>query len=36
MLDHNKIDKKNREIYSNKDLIKIIYNDYYKIIKKNI
>ena len=36
MLDHKKIDSKNRKIYKNKDLIKIIYNNYYKIIKKNI
>jgi SAM-dependent methyltransferase len=36
MLDHKKIDYKNRKIYKNKDLIKIIYNNYYKIIKKNI
>ena len=36
MLDHKKIDCKNRKIYQNKDLIKIIYNNYYKNIKKNI
>jgi SAM-dependent methyltransferase len=36
MLDHKKIDYKNRKIYKNKDLIKIIYNNYYKNIKKNI
>ena len=36
MLDHKKIDYKNRKIYQNKGLIKIIYNNYYKIIKKNI
>ena len=36
MLDHKKIDYKNRKIYQNKDLIKIIYNSYYKNIKKNI
>ena len=36
MLDHKKIDYKNRKIYQNKVLIKIIYNDYYKNIKKNI
>ena len=36
MLDHKKIDYKNRKIYQNKDLIKIIYNNYYKNIKKNI
>jgi ubiquinone/menaquinone biosynthesis C-methylase UbiE len=36
MLDHKKIDYKNRKIYNNKDLIKIIYNNYYKNIKKNI
>ena len=36
MLNHKKIDFKNRKIYQNKDLIKIIYNNYYKKIKKNI
>ena len=36
MLDHKEIDYKNRKIYQNKDLIKIIYNNYYKKIKKNI
>ena len=36
MLNHKKIDSKNRKIYQNKDLIKIIYNNYYKKIKKNI
>ena len=36
MLDHKKIDSKNRKTYQNKDLIKIIYNNYYKNIKKNI
>jgi ubiquinone/menaquinone biosynthesis C-methylase UbiE len=36
MLNHKKIDSKNRKIYQNKDLIKIIYNYYYKKIKKNI
>ena len=36
MLDHKKIDFKNRKTYQNKELIKIIYNDYYKNIKKNI
>jgi ubiquinone/menaquinone biosynthesis C-methylase UbiE len=36
MLDHKKIDYKNRKIYQNKGLIKIIYNNYYKKIKKNI
>jgi hypothetical protein len=36
MLDHKNIDYKNRKIYQNKDLIKIIYNNYYKNIKKNI
>ena len=36
MLNHKKIDHKNRKIYQNKDLIKIIYNNYYKNIKKNI
>ena len=36
MLDHKEIDYENRKIYQNKDLIKIIYNNYYKNIKKNI
>ena len=36
MLDHKKIDSKNRKTYQNKDLIKIIYNNYYKKIKENI
>jgi len=36
MLDHKKIDYKNRKIYQNKVLIKIIYNNYYKNIKKYI
>jgi len=36
MLDHKKIDYKNRNTYQNKKLIKIIYNNYYKKIKKNI
>ena len=36
MLNHKKIDSKNRKTYQNKDLIKIIYNNYYKKIKKNI
>jgi ubiquinone/menaquinone biosynthesis C-methylase UbiE len=36
MLNHKKIDSKNRKIYQNKDLIKIIYNNYYKNIKKYI
>ena len=36
MLNHKKIDFKNRKVYQNKDLIKIIYNNYYKNIKKNI
>jgi len=36
MLNHKKIDSKNRKVYQNKDLIKIIYNNYYKKIKKNI
>jgi ubiquinone/menaquinone biosynthesis C-methylase UbiE len=36
MLDHKKINYKNRKIYKNKDLIKIIYNNYYKKVKKNI
>jgi SAM-dependent methyltransferase len=36
MLDHKKIDSKNRKTYQNKDLIRIIYNNYYKKIKENI
>ena len=36
MLDHKKIDRKNRKIYQNKNLVKIIYNSYYKKVKKNI
>ena len=36
MLNHKKIDSKNRKTYQNKDLIKIIYNNYYKKIKENI
>jgi hypothetical protein len=36
MLNHKKIDFKNRKTYQNKKLIKIIYNNYYKKIKKNI
>lgn len=36
MLNHKKIVSKNRKIYQNKDLIKIIYRNYYKTIKKNI
>jgi ubiquinone/menaquinone biosynthesis C-methylase UbiE len=36
MLNHKKIDSKNRKTYQNKDLIKIIYDNYYKKIKKNI
>jgi len=36
MLNHKKIDYKNRKIYQNKKLIKIIYNNYYKKVKKNI
>ena len=36
MLNHKKIDSKNRKTYQNKDLIKIIYNNYYKKIKDNI
>jgi hypothetical protein len=36
MLNHKKIDSKNRKTYQNKDLIKIIYNNYYKKIKNNI
>jgi 16S rRNA A1518/A1519 N6-dimethyltransferase RsmA/KsgA/DIM1 with predicted DNA glycosylase/AP lyase activity len=36
MLNHKKIDFKNRNTYQNKKLIKIIYNNYYKKIKKNI
>ena len=36
MLNHKKIDFKNRNTYQNKKLIKIIYSNYYKKIKKNI
>jgi SAM-dependent methyltransferase len=36
MLDHKKIDYKNRKIYQNKKLVKIIYDSYYKKVKKNI
>ena len=36
MLDHKKIDYKNRKIYQNKKLLKIIYDSYYKKVKKNI
>ena len=36
MLNHKKIDFKNRKTYQNNKLIKIIYNNYYKKIKKNI
>ena len=36
MLNHKKIDYENRKTYQNKDLIKIIYNNYYKKIKENI
>ena len=36
MLNHKKIDSENRKTYQNKDLIKIIYNNYYKKIKENI
>ena len=34
MLEHKRIDSKNRTIYKNKKLIKIIYQEYYQIIKK--
>jgi SAM-dependent methyltransferase len=36
MLNHQKIDSQNRKTYQNKYLIKLLYSDYYKIIKKNI
>ena len=36
MLNHKKIDFKNRKVYQNKKLIKIIYYSYYKKIKENI
>jgi hypothetical protein len=36
MLDHKEIDYKNRKIYQNKKLVKIIYNSYYKKVKKNL
>ena len=34
MFEHKKIDSKNRRTYETKKLIKIIYKDYYKTIKK--
>jgi SAM-dependent methyltransferase len=36
ILNHQKIDSKNRDTYQDKKLIKLIYKDYYKIIKKYI
>jgi ubiquinone/menaquinone biosynthesis C-methylase UbiE len=36
MSNHQKIDSRNRKIYQGKDLIKLIYKDYYKVIKKYI
>jgi SAM-dependent methyltransferase len=36
MFNHQKINSRNIKIYQNKNLIKIIYEDYYKIIKKYI
>jgi hypothetical protein len=36
MNDHAKIDIKNRQIFRQKPLIKEIYNDYFKIVKKNL
>jgi SAM-dependent methyltransferase len=36
MSSHKKIDCRNRKIYQNKILIKLIYEDYYKVIKKYI
>jgi SAM-dependent methyltransferase len=33
---HKTIDKRNKQIYLNKDLIELIYSNYYKIIKKNL
>jgi len=36
MSNHQKIDSRNRKIYQSKDLIKLIYKDYYKVIKKYI
>jgi SAM-dependent methyltransferase len=36
MLNHQKIDSQNRKTYQNKNLIKLLYSDYYKNIKKNI
>jgi SAM-dependent methyltransferase len=35
-LDHQLIDKKNKITYKKKILLKIIYKDYYKLIKKNL
>jgi ubiquinone/menaquinone biosynthesis C-methylase UbiE len=36
MFNHQKINSHNIKIYQNKNLIKIIYEDYYKIVKKYI
>ena len=36
MLNHKKIDSKNRETYKKKTLIKLIYNNYYKNINQFI
>jgi ubiquinone/menaquinone biosynthesis C-methylase UbiE len=36
MLDHHKINILNKEIYQNKKLIKLIYQNYYKVVKRYI
>lgn len=36
MLNHKTIDRKNRDIYKKKKIIKLIYNNYYSLIKKNV
>jgi SAM-dependent methyltransferase len=36
MLNHNTIDRKNRDIYKKKKIIKLIYNNYYSLIKNNL
>ena len=36
MIDHNQIDNKNRKIYKKKELLQIIYKNYFKLIKKNM
>ena len=36
MIDHKQIDNKNRKIYKKKELLQIIYKNYFKLIKKNM